>query len=505
MQNNYSKIDVSKAAYLVGMVSGEKEFAEKKYELNGKFIYCEQPSDKSEIYNYLKNYRPYAGIEAGNSKLVLFPNSTEQVAAILKYCSQNKIKVFTQGGNSGLVGGSTPDSSGDGIVLSLKKMNKVLSEVDENSLTIKLEAGVVIDDLNNAILDKHGLFCSIKHGGTGLATIGGSVATNSGGANAIKYGVTREQVIGLKVVTASGDILNLGGCVKDNSYPINLMHMFIGSEGLLGVVTEVEICVHNKPLSFETALIGMKLDDIDAFLGFARKEFGNNIEAFEFMENRIFNISKENTISVKSYLADIKNSEVFILMEVSSHNANDEILKDKFQNFIFKNTKQHEEIIVAQSQSDREKIWSVREHCSDSSAQYCGRKGVFFDNSVPLGKIADSLKQTRALLIQEFSEEFKSGALDVYGFGHWADGNIHHHVVSPKNTNCDLNKISPQIEKIVLDYNINVLGGNWAAEHGNGAKLLRVKKYGDNKILELLKALKSQFDINNIMNPGRGM
>ncbi len=472
-----------------------------------KFIHDGSAAENSIIYKYLRNYRPYNGMVAGKSPLVLFPETNEQVSAILKYCNENHIKVFTQGGNSGLVAGSTPDSSGQGIVLSFEKMNKIISDTNALAGTIKLQAGVIIDKLNEA-LSAHDMFCSIKHGGTGLATIGGSVATNAGGANALKYGVTREQVVGLTVVTADGSIKKLGGNIKDNGLPINPLHLFIGSEGTLGVITEVEIKIHPKPSSFETAMIGLPINNISKFFALARAAFANDIEAFEFMERDIFNISRNNTASSKSITENMGVSEAYILFEVSSSIANDESLKDRFQQFIISNESliDKDQIALANNETDREKLWALREHCSDSSAQFCNREGVFFDNAVPLDMIAESLIQTKVKLQSAYPAEFKENKIYAYGFGHWGDGNIHYHVVKPASSaGFDIRSQAENIELIVLDYNIKTLKGSYSAEHGNGAKLSRVEQYTDPDILSKLIEIKRIFDPNLILNPGRGI
>ena len=451
------------------------------------------------LSKFTNNYRPVDGRAGGNAELVLLPNSTEEVSAILKYCNDNKLKLFTQGGNSGLVGGSTPDDSDDGIVLSLINMNKILSPITDNISSIKAQAGVVIDQLNTKLLN-HDLFCSIKHGGTGSATAGGNASTNSGGENAIKYGVTRDQIIGLTVALPNGEVLKLGGNIKDTAN--NIMHLFIGSEGAYGVITEVEFKVYHLPENLETVLVTFDdLNNIQPFLSKLKKEFGRDgIESFEFMNNFVFNETRKHTSGAEALgIADDKKA--YVLFEVSSPSKSGD-LKERLIDFLDKNNKHidFENSLPAFDTTQRKLLWHIREHCTDASRKIAGENAVRFDTCVPLDKIAESLEVTEQKLKKEFGDNFI-----FIAFGHWGDGNIHLHIIQDKDSVKEKGAIvlnnKTKIEDMVLNYQVTELGGTASAEHGFG-RLLNKYKYYPKAQQQLIKTLKNNFDPNNILNPG---
>jgi FAD/FMN-containing dehydrogenase len=450
------------------------------------------------------NYRPVKGRIGGKAGLVIFPQTTEQVAEVLKYCNKHKIKVFTQGGNSGLVGGSTPDDSGESVVLKTTKMDKVLTEINDDISSVKTQAGVIIDALNEKLAAVD-LFCSIKHGGTGSATTGGNAATNSGGENAIKYGVTRDQVIGLTVVTPTGEILKLGGNAKDTANSI--MHKFIGSEGALGVITEVELKVYNKPKNLQTALITFDdIKNITPFLAKLKKEFGKDgIESFEFMNNFIFSRSCKITNGADA-LGLPADKAAYVIFEVSSSAKNEDML-ERVIGFLEQN--QHlidfNNSIPATDGNSRSLFWAIREHCTDASKEFSGANAVRFDTCVPLDKVAASVVTTEQKLRAQLSDGFSSGAVQYGAFGHWGDGNIHIHVVQDKETIVPLGQIvldnEKNIEKTVFNYQVRELGGTGSAEHGFGRITSKFMYYPAAVLKQILQD-KESLDPNNILNPG---
>lgn len=479
---------------------------------NNKANYIDNVPDTAP---YVENYRPVDGIKKGEAALVLLPENTEQVSQILSYCNKNNIKIFPQGGNTGLVGGSIPDQTGKGIVLSTKRMDKIISDINESSSSVRLGAGVIIDTLNEKAAE-HGRFCSIKHGGTGSSNIGGNIATNSGGANALKYGVTKDQVLGFTVVLPDGKVTEYKPNMKDTT-GINTRDIFIGSEGTLGVITEAVIKLHPKPKSVETMLIAVdKIEDVDRLYNDLEKSFYGSIEAFEYMNNEAFNLAADFTKGADNIPLNI-SKEHFLLIEISSYDKDSETLQDALVNFMDDKGKVNfegrensqgyidiEDIMISMSESDKELMWLVREHCGVSSKELSGSNGVWFDDCVPLDKIKDSIYLTKERLSESFPEAMEKGLIRTPLFGHYKDGNLHLHIIQPERTigkEFNINEHAEEIENIRLGV-VDEVGGNPYAEHGVGTKTHRMK-YIPQEQIEIMKKIKRSIDPKNILNPGR--
>jgi FAD/FMN-containing dehydrogenase len=500
--NAYAQLSEEHIARLIACVGGSLRNAGAAQEAP-EFLYDPAPVAGSAQYeNHLRNYRAIGNFVAGNSKLTLYPRTAEQVSAVLVYCTTNRIKVFSQGGNTGLVGASVPDESGDGIVLSIRKMERVLSAIHAGSNAVLVEAGAVIDSLNQ-LAQAHGLFCSIKHGGTGSATAGGSAATNAGGANAVKYGVTRDQVIGLQVVTPTGEIMQLGGTLKDTSSLIDLKHAYIGSAGSLGVITQVELKLHPVPKSRELAMIGFDTyAEVDALLARMQAAFSGRLEVFEFMDGGIFALSVGITEGAAAVESELKGKRVVVLTEVSSGKAADEQL----QQDLFDVLAECDAVLLAMDAGQRDLFWRIREHCNPASKQHCGDRGVFFDNCVPVQLVGTSLETNERILRALFPQEMEQGVIKIFNFGHSADGNVHTHVVQPltqQQASFDIREHAHTIEDAIVKATVE-LGGNPAAEHNIGVKTQRLR-YADPVATELVKRIKAVFDPAGVMNPGRGL
>jgi len=367
---------------------------------------------------------------------------------------------------------------------------------------VKVEAGVIIDHLNE-VARPHGLACTIRHGGTGSATAGGSVATNSGGANAVRYGVTRDQVVGLRVITPTGEDLRLGGTLKDTSTLIDLKHLFIGSAGSLGVITEVELKLHPLPASSELALVGLPhYPAVHELLNDLRRAFPGSIEAFEFMDAEIFRLSAELTENGNAVLQGVAGAAFVALVEVSSGLRNDATLQER----LFAALGDRDPVLVAMHHGQRDLFWRIREHCNPASKQFCADRGVFFDNCVPVAQVGASMDAIGHLLRELHPQEMADGRLRVFHFGHCADGNVHTHVVQAAalpDEGFDLRQHAASIDDRITGLVVERFGGNPSAEHNIGVKTDRLR-HTDPQVLALVDAMKAVLDPAGIMNPGRG-
>jgi FAD/FMN-containing dehydrogenase len=487
---------------LVALVGGNWQGEPEAH--GASFLYHHAPIPGSALHEqHLRHYRPVEDQEAGQSDLAVYPSSTEQVAAILAYCTRHRIPVFTQGGNTGLVGASVPDASGNGIVLSTRRMARILTPIGPGTASVRVEAGVIVDQLDLAARE-HGLCCSIKHGGTGSATAGGSAATNAGGANAVRHGVTRDQVMGLRVATPLGQDLRLGGTLKDTSLPIDLKHLFIGSAGSLGVITEVELKLHPLPATVETALVGLShYQEVHGLLGEMRRAFPGAIEAFEFMDSAIFHLSAAITENGASVIEGLNGANYVALLEVSSGMTGDLLLQERLFNLL----QDQPTVLVAMDPGQRALFWRIREHGNPASKEFCKGRGVFFDNCVPVDQVGPSMEAIGQWLAKEFPSETADGRLRAFHFGHCADGNVHTHVVQdgglPDN-GFDISLHTRRIDEAITRLIVTEFGGNPAAEHNIGQKTWRLRDM-DPQALDLVARLKAVLDPAGIMNPGRGL
>jgi D-lactate dehydrogenase (cytochrome) len=455
--------------------------------------------DSDQAYEHFKEWRHKKA--TGVSDLVLLPNNTSQVSKILKYCNDHNIKIFPQGGNTGLVGGSTPNIKGDNICLNLSRMNKINGISDDKS-SVKLESGCIVDKLNE-YLAEHNLFYPISFGATGTAQIGATVATNAGGANAVKYGVTRDMVISMKVVLADGEILELGGTLKDTA-GLQIQHLFIGSEGTLGIITELELKIFPKPKNRVTIFSGLNEaeNNLKCFTSL-KENFADQIETFEIINKTAFEYSQkyQNLKILDSNNFDYK---FYLLIELVDSFDGDILQKraeDVFANLL--EDRIIDDVIIANSLEQRRQIWNIRENISEASRQYSEGIAIYFDTAVPIYNIIKFMNGSEQIA-KEHSNKNAIG-IDVLSFGHFGDGNIHVHINNISSADKDkFLTIKNDLESEVLDLAINKLSGTGWAEHGIGEKnISNYRKFTNSIKLDIEESIKKKFDPNNILNPDR--
>jgi FAD/FMN-containing dehydrogenase len=250
-------------------------------------------SQSDAMQPFLQEWR---GRIEGKSQAVLLPQSTEQVSKIVQYCVANKIALVPQGGNTGLVGASIPVEQNPALCLSLKRMNKIKT-IDANDFSMTAEAGCILQNLQNQVASKD-LFIGMTLASEGSATVGGLIATNAGGSMTIRYGNMREQILGLEVVMPDGKIWNNLKSLRKNNSGYDLKHLFIGSEGTLGIITAATIKLHPKPTLIETAMIGLASPEkaIEA-LGLLRASSQDKLAAFELMPRLALDTAEQNNLS----------------------------------------------------------------------------------------------------------------------------------------------------------------------------------------------------------------
>ena len=433
----------------------------------------------------LNNYgRDRTTIKEPKPLLITFPNSTEQVKDIVKFANKYKIGIVPSGGRTGLSGGAVANNGE--IVVSLEKMNKITKFNSINRM-VELEAGVTIERIIKFSNDK-GLHYPINFAPRSHMQIGGNISTNAGGIKVIRYGLTRNWVNAITFVTGKGDILeiNKGGLIK-NASGYDIKHLIIGGEGILGIITKAVVQLTDKPNHLNVWLLSISdIDHVLVLLERFREKF--NISSFEFISREALDYSCRYLGLERPLKGD---SPFFILVEfedTSNKNKKNIIKSLKKDNIL-------QDYIEAKNKSDYDRIWLYREKISESLNSLKPYKN---DISVLPSDIPSFIKELNDKICSKYKH------FQILWFGHIGDGNLHINIIKPKSMNMDIfykksNKISIEVSELVKKYN-----GSISAEHGIGILKKDYLKYSKSKLeIEYMKHIKTIFDPNNIMNPGK--
>jgi FAD/FMN-containing dehydrogenase len=436
----------------------------------------------------------------GAAAAVLRPANTEEVSAAVTICAKHKIPIVPQGGNTGLVGGSVPDQSGDAVVISLGRMNTI-RKMDPLNNTMTVEAGCVLADLQSAASDADRLF-PLSLGAEGSCMIGGNLSTNAGGVQVLKYGNARELALGLEVVLPDGRIWHgLNALRKDNT-GYDIKQWFFGAEGTLGIITAAVVKLFPRPRQQETAFLAVpKLDDVLTILSDARAASGDCVTAFELIPR----------VGVDLVIKHFEGSRVpvetvspwYVLMQWSAGDSDttedgETGLRRALEKFLESrfNAGSVTDAALASSEAQTKDLWHFREVLPESQTREGG--SIKHDVSVPVSQVATFIHEcTRRL-------EEKLDGIRVFPFGHVGDGNIHFNVSQPLGMDkTEFYKHWEKMNRVVHDL-VMEMGGSFSAEHGIG----RLKKdelahYADPLKLELMQRLKNTLDPDGIMNPGK--
>jgi len=434
---------------------------------------------EDRIQGYLYDETPPPMLpKASEDVVVVKPGNTREVSEIIKLANRYKIPVFPRGGGTGLVGACVPTLSG--IVLSLERMNKIV--VDKENLIAEAEAGATLADLIKAAEDA-GLFFPLHPGDEG-AQIGGLLACNAGGVRAIKTGVMRNYVKGMEVVLPTGEILTLGGKLVKNNAGYDLMHLIIGSEGTLGVITKAWIRL--QPKSAASATIVVPFKDRETALKAVPAIFHEGIIplAIEYMERDLI----EKTAQQLGLTWPCKEGDhqlMLILTETSEAALYDAC--EKLMNLCERLGSL--EPLLAESREEQETILKIR---SEIYSALRSNLIDILDTTVPPAQLVELIKAT-----EELGKKYNT-YLPV--FGHAGDGNLHIHIMKEEGwTQEEYDRLRDEIYKKAVE-----LGGTITGEHGIGyTRKKSIQKYLDKKALELMKAIKQVFDPNNILNPDK--
>ena len=430
----------------------------------------------------------------GRALAVARPASTEDVAAVMRLCHEHRVAVVPQGGNTGLVGGSTPDDSGQQLVLSLSRMKRVRA-IDVANASLTAEAGCVLAEVQAAAADA-GLLFPLSLAAEGSCTLGGNLASNAGGTQVLRYGNARELCLGLEVVTASGEIWHgLSGLRKDNT-GFDLRDLFIGSEGTLGVITAATMKLYPIPKDRLTALAACaSLDDAVALLGLARERAGDALTGFEVMNRASLALVARELPQLAQPLGA---AEWTVLLELSDAESA-EHARGVFEGLLAAAIERGavQDAAIAQNLQQAKAFWHLRESIPLAQAQ--AGLNIKHDISLPVSAIPGFVAEMDAVL-----GAYLSG-IEVIDFGHLGDGNLHYNVQAPAGVAAAefLAAHEAAINELVYDA-VQQRGGSISAEHGIGRlKREELAQRKDPTALALMRSIKRALDPLNLLNPGR--
>ncbi|HYI70328.1 MAG TPA: FAD-binding oxidoreductase [Skermanella sp.] len=447
--------------------------------------------DPADMEPYVAEWR---GRYRGATPLVLRPASTQELSDVMRTCAEAGVPVVPQGGNTGLVGGSIPSADNSEVLISLSRMNKI-REMDPLNYTVTVEAGCVLQTLQQAASDVDRLF-PLSLGAEGTCQIGGNISANAGGTMTLRYGNTRDLVLGLEVVLPDGQIWNGMRRLRKNNTGYDLKHLFIGAEGTLGFITAAVLKLFPRPKQVETGFLAVR--DPDAaieLLASLRSASGDSLSAFELMPRIALDFALKHVAGTIDPLSG--PFPWYVLLELSTGTGGDafrETIEEALGEAMEAGLVQ--DATLASSEAQAKQLWFIREAIVEAQKYEGG--SIKHDISIPVSCVGSFIAQAT-----EAVERTIPGARPV-PFGHVGDGNIHFNVNQPVDADTEAylaqwDKLNEVVHDIVLS-----MDGSISAEHGIGTfkreELQRVKSPVE---LDLMRRIKATLDPQGLMNPGK--
>jgi FAD/FMN-containing dehydrogenase len=428
----------------------------------------------------------------GRAALVLRPGSTAEAARLLAVANEAGIGIVPQGGNTGLVGGQIPSSSGTEIVLSVSRLNRVRS-VEETAMVV--EAGVTLLDARLAA-ERSGRLFPLSLPSEASAEIGGVLATNAGGVGVLAYGNARNLALGLEVVLADGQVWNGLRTLKKDNTGYDLRDLFIGSEGTLGVITAAALKLFPRPREKATALVAVPdTAAVAALFRLAEERVHQGLTAFEFMSRLAVELVIKHVPGTRLPLKT--PAPWYVLIEISGVEA-DGTAALVLERLLAEAGEKHllSDAVIAGSLAQAQSLWRLRETASEAQKPEGG--SIKHDISVPVALIPEFLQRAGSVV-----ETVCRGARPV-AFGHYGDGNVHYNVSQPSGMDkgaflARWDEMSGAVHDLVVE-----MGGSFSAEHGVGQmKRADLKRYKSPVELTLMRKIKAALDPKGILNPGK--
>jgi FAD/FMN-containing dehydrogenase len=429
----------------------------------------------------------------GRARAVVRPASTAEVSSVVRCCAEHRAPIVPQGGNTSLCGGATPHASGSEIVLSLGRLARVRA-VDPGNATLTVEAGLPLARVQQAA-DEAGLLFPLSLAAEGSCTIGGNLSTNAGGTAVLRYGNTRDLVLGLEVVLADGRIWDgLKGLRKDNT-GYDLKQLFIGSEGTLGVITAAVLKLFPKPRASTTALAALAdVDAIVALLGELQAALGDRLTGFELISGS----SVALTRAMFPAIADPLPGHPWYALIQADDAAPASSLAAQLESALAAAVESGivRDATIAQSAAQADSLWGLREHIPEAQRRH--GLNIKHDISLAVSRIPAFLREAEARLDAAFP------GVRYVVFGHLGDGNLHYNLSAPDGmAPAAFLAETPRANRIVYDL-VAELAGSFSAEHGIGQlKRAELARYKSEVELELMRRVKRALDPGELLNPGK--
>ena len=449
--------------------------------------------DQDVISPWLTDWR---GRFTGAAAALLSPATTEEVAAIVRVAAKYRLSLVPQGGNSGMVAGATPNSSGNQLILSMRRMNNITA-IDADAGLISCEAGVILQNLHEAAAQAGRRF-PLTLGGKGSATVGGLISTNAGGTQVLRHGTMRLLVAGLEAVLPDGSIYDAMAPLKKDNRGYDLKQLLIGGEGTIGVVTKAVL--QTVPALIDRCVVWAGIDSPQQayeLLLFMQKHGRDRLEGFEILPQRALNAVLTHISGTRPPLDTTHRWHALMefVQDDPAQSSPGELAMHLLEDAIAHNLL--ENATIASSDVQAEAFWKIRD--SIAEAERAAGAALQHDISVPVAAMARFIEQESPRIEADYP------GTKTVAFGHLGDGNIHFHVKAPEGVDVagwyagDGKAITSHVYDRVRAY-----GGSLSAEHGIGqSKIDEFARLAEPARLSALRAIKSAFDPLGIMNPGK--
>jgi FAD/FMN-containing dehydrogenase len=449
---------------------------------------------EADLAGYTEDWR---GRYKGPALCVALPGDTRQVSEIVRLCREHGTPVLPQGGNTSLCGGAVPAAEGrPPVIVNLSRMRRI-RRVDAANNSMEVEAGCVLAAVQEAAAAEGRLY-PVSLGAEGSCQIGGTIATNAGGTGVLRYGNTRDNVLGLEVVLPDGAIWNGLTALRKNNTGYDLKHLFIGAEGTMGIVTAAVLKLHPLPTAHAVAWLAPESPQAALdILGLFQRACGSRLSAFEMIDSNQLDVVMAHVPGRKNPLADAHPWHVLVEL---SDTGDDAALQDLLQLILEQASEQGllRDAVVANSGAQRAALWEVRHSVSEGNKK--AGVGLTTDTAVPVSAVPrfiDEATQAVRRLVP---------GLPVLIVAHLGDGNVHFipfFTFDAWNALPGRDAMAASIRRAVNDV-ADALGGTFSAEHGVGrSSLAEMAHYKSPVELAMMRAVKQAFDPDHLFNPGR--